>query len=390
MFGKITDTNGLPVASAKLTLEPTDGRGVKVSATTNKKGSYIFGLIRPGSYKPFVEAEGKMLRHLRGRATDLDKKEQWAKDGEVKPGEPPTLDLEDGYSVECDLTLGVAVEMSGANGTRTQMTPEQAVDGIRQKVAAGDCAAAMPEIRTTLTAIPDNALLHYMAGYCEAGAKDFDAAVSSLTKALELQPGFSGAVLLRGQVYARMGKDAEAEADFKKQADIPISSDQDKKLSGDAWLALGELYDTQGKDAAAAAAFEKVVELEPALPEPYMELSALYTKMGQPDKAAAILEKAKQAPEGSVDPAALLNVGISYLNRRDYEHAAETFQKVIDLGKKDATEGMAWGLLGRCQLNAGRIDEGVASLKKALELDPNGKMAPENRDILTTLEKSRK
>jgi Tfp pilus assembly protein PilF len=381
VYGKITDAHGNPVAGAKLTLEPMEGSGATVTATTNKKGSYMFGMVRPGRYRPAIDAVGLVIRHLKGKATDLDKKVQWALDGAVKPGEPPPLDLEDGYTVECDLALGPAVEMATGEGKTALLTPEEAVGELAKRVSQGDCKGAMPEIQKVLAATPDNATLNYLAGFCQAGDDRTDEAIASLTRALELQPNMAGAALLRGEVEARTGKLAEAEADFKRE----IAGTEEKKLVTDAWISLGILYRQQGKDADAVSAFQKVAELAPERPESYSELSALYTRMGHPEKAAEMLEQAKQA--GGLDPAVLLNVGISYLNHKNYEQAEQFFRRAIEQGKKDPNEGMAWALLARCQLNAGKMDEGIASLKKSIDIDPKGNLADENREILKTLEK---
>jgi len=42
----------------------------------------------------------------------------------------------------------------------------------------------------------------------------------------------------------------------------------------------------------------------------------------------------------------------------------------------------ALSLLARCQLNAGEMDAGVASLEEALKVDPNSTLAAENKQIL--------
>jgi tetratricopeptide (TPR) repeat protein len=257
------------------------------------------------------------------------------------------------------------------------------------RIAGSDTRASTSWVRTAsrgtsaarLDAAPNNATLHYLAGYCAADDDRSDDAIASLTRALALQPKMQGAALLRGEVEARTGKLAEAEADFKRELEVA----SDKKVVTDSWIALGILYRQQGKDADAVTAFQKVVELAPERPESYSELSALYTRMGHPEKAAELLDQAQRA--GGLDPAVLLNVGISYLNHKNYEQASEFFQRVIDMGKKDPNEGMAWALLARCQLNAGKVNEGVASLKKSLEFDPKGNLADENREILKTLEK---
>ena len=138
------------------------------------------------------------------------------------------------------------------------------------------------------------------------------------------------------------------------------------------------------------AAFEKIVELQPQKGEAYMELSTLYGKKGDRAKQAEAVERAKQAG-ASADPAALLNVGIGHMNDGHYTDAMEVFRRVIDTPQVPTADlGMAWGLLGRCQLNANQMDEGMASLQKAIELDPNGAMTDENKQILAALQEQGK
>jgi Flp pilus assembly protein TadD len=51
---------------------------------------------------------------------------------------------------------------------------------------------------------------------------------------------------------------------------------------------------------------------------------------------------------------------------------------------------MAYGLLGKLQLRDGKNSEAIASFKKSLELDPNGRLAAETQDVLKALEPKKK
>ena len=129
-----------------------------------------------------------------------------------------------------------------------------------------------------------------------------------------------------------------------------------------------------------------MLEIAPTRPEPYVELAGLYADSGQLDKADAILAKAKEA--GADDPAALLHVAISYFNKKDNVHAEAMCRRLIDGGKASKPDlASAYAILGRAQLNSGKIDDGVASLKKSLEIDPEGRFAAQTQDILKALKK---
>jgi tetratricopeptide (TPR) repeat protein len=251
-----------------------------------------------------------------------------------------------------------------------------------QKVQAGDCAGALPDIEAARTATPQNARAHYLAAFCHERTGDHEKALQAIDQALQVQPDFAGGSLLRGRVLRAMNRTEDAEAAFKKE----IETSQHESVRNDAQGALAVLYKDAGRTDDAIAAFEKIVELQPQKGEAYMELSALYGKKGDRAKQAEALERAKQAG-ASADPAALLNVGIGHMNDGHYTEAVEVFRRVIDTPEvPQADLAMAWGLLGRCQLNANQMDEGMASLQKAIDLDPSGSMAEENKQILAALQ----
>jgi Flp pilus assembly protein TadD len=126
----------------------------------------------------------------------------------------------------------------------------------------------------------------------------------------------------------------------------------------------------------------------PSRPESYAELSALYAKEGQTDKAAAILDKAKEV--GADDPLAMLNVGISYFNKKDYGHAETMFRRVTESKASNSDLAMAYGLLGKLQLRDGKNADAIVSFKKCLELDPAGRLAPETKEVLKAIQPKQK
>jgi tetratricopeptide (TPR) repeat protein len=380
--GTVTDASGQPVAGATIHLDPGEGGGgVKAEATTRKKGDFILGLVRPGNYNIRIEAPGGLVvTAVKGNSTEIGRKEaDWEVDKQVQPGTPITLEFKDGRLIQVDFVMGPPAP-AGAQAPAAGGDP---LGPAVEKVQAGDCAGALPEIEAVRASSPDNARAHYLAAFCLERAGNHEPALAAADRTLEVQPDFAGGSLLRGRVLRSLGRMEEAEAALKKE----IETTPHETVRFDSWATLAVLYKDAGRTDDAIAAFEKITELQPTKGETYVELSALYNKKGDRAKAAQVLERAKQAG-ASADPAALLNVGIGYMNEQNYTAALEVFQKVI--GTPDvpvADQAMAWGLVGRCQLNAGQTAEGAASLQKSLELDPAGAMAEENRQILAALQK---
>ena len=85
----------------------------------------------------------------------------------------------------------------------------------RQKLEAGDAAAARPLLDEAIKADPAYERLYYFRGLAAAAALDYEAAIKDLNRALALFPEYHAARFLRGRCKAAM-RDAEgARADFE-------------------------------------------------------------------------------------------------------------------------------------------------------------------------------
>ena len=389
IYGTVVDESGAAVPNAKVILEPIEkGSRVEVIAK-GKRGSYLIGLIRSGRYAVKVDAAGMVLVNIRAEATapnENGKKESiWKLDGRVHADKPTEIQVEEHMEIICDLVIGKGTEITTAAGEKTVASADQAYALLAQQVQQGDCAGALTQIETFTTANPSYARAYYLKGYCDAVLDHDGDALTALAKSKELDASFAGVSTLTGKLHARNKRLPEAEAAFKQELEgvkVP------PEIQMDALLSLGAVQRDQSKDTEAIATFEKAVAVSPTRPEAYVELSALYAKAGQTDKAAAIMDQAKTV--GADDPVALLNIGISYFNKKDYAHAESMFRRVTERKASNSDLGMAYGLLGKLQLRDGKNSEAIASFKKCLELDPDGRLAPETQDVLKALEPKKK
>ena len=391
MYGAVFDESGAGAPNVKVILEPVE-KGARVEQVTKgKKGSYLFGIVRPGRYAVKVEATGLALVSIKAEAFELKddgkkaKEPTWKLDGRVRLDKPQEIEVEDGMEITCDLVVGKATEVTTATGEKTVGTGDQAYALLAQQVQKGDCAGALPQIEKFNVDNPQNARAFYLRGYCDAVLEHDDEALAALAKSVELDPKFPGPNTLMGKVYARNKRLPEAEAAFKKELE---GTNVPAEIQIDALLSLGAVQRDEGKDADAIATFEKAMAAAPNRPESYVELSALYAKAGQTDKAAAILDKAKEV--GADDPLAMLNVGISYFNKKDYGHAETMFRRVTESKAANSDLAMAYGLLGKLQLRDGKNADAIVSFKKCLELDPAGRLAPETKEVLKAIQPKQK
>src|SRR5262245_38590540 len=295
MFGAVSDETGAGVPNVKVILEPIEG-GARVEVVTKgKKGSYLIGIVRPGRYTLKVDVAGLSLISIKGEGTvlnDYNKREsKWKLDPKARPGQPTEINVEDGMEIVCDFVVGKATEVTTATGAKAVAAGDQAYAALAQQVQKGDCVGALPQIEKFTTDNPTNGRAFYLQGFCDAVLEHDEDAIVALTKSVELDASFAGPYTLIGKVHARNTRLAEAEVAFAKElagANIP------PEIQIDALLSLGAVQRDQSKDAEAIATFEKAMAAAPTRPESYVELSALYAKMGQTDKAAATLDKAKE------------------------------------------------------------------------------------------------
>jgi Tfp pilus assembly protein PilF len=382
VFGNVTDEAGRPVEGVEVVLEPAPGSGaVPVRGLTKASGSYILGLVRPGQYDLAVHSGDSIPKKVRKLVRNEDNRVvEGPLEEAVAEGKPFRLDLKEGSRVELDIVIGPRQPRPEVSPGEPS-GPEAALLRLGQKAKAGECREALGELEQVVASSPGLAKGHYLLGYCQAVQHDFERAADSLGRALELNPNFEGAHLLRGQVLQQLGRREEAEAELKAE----LSSTQDPTLQISGWSSLAILYRDTDRPEEAIAAFSKVTELAPDKAEAYAELAVLYTKVGQLDKAAGAFERARAL--GTGDPTVLLNVGIGYFNRKEYSQAAAVFEQVLAAGGPNDDLAMAHALLGKCQLREGKEAQAIASFEKSLELDPNGPLAKETREILKALKK---
>jgi tetratricopeptide (TPR) repeat protein len=375
LSGTVTDDAGQAAGRAEVVLEPVDGQGARSSAVASKMGTFLLDNVAPGRYHLAVRLAGKTLLAVQATAEKPDRSVAWKIDGALDPAKPPVLEVTDGLNVKVVLTVGAAVEMQTPEGT-VLIAPQQALAQLVKRIQGGDCAGALPNLERLTTSFPDVARAQYLLAFCRAQTGATEPALASLAKLRELQPKFPGAALLEGQVLARGGKAAEAEAAMKREIDNAANP----QVVAEAWIGLGLLHRDQGKDADAAAAFEQATSLAPARPEPYAELAGLYVKADQLDKATAVLDRAAEA--GAASGPAWLSVGIAYYKKKDCAHAQEAMRAMIQIGGANGDLSTAYAVLGRCALRDGKTADGLASLRKSLDLDPGSSLSGETRQIL--------
>lgn len=364
--GVCKDAQGNPITDAQVVWHNNDN-GRTFNLKTNKKGEYFSLGIEPGKYTVTLSKDGK----------ELDKVSNY----------PVSSD-----EMNLDFDLKKSQEQAVQDTAKKQgMTPEQVKQAQEAqanaqkynaniKVANDKLKAASAQLETAATAAK--------SGDTATANTNYDGAISTLNETAQLVPNEDLIWFRLGAAYmdsSRVQTDAtektkrysEAYTDFQKAIDLrkTTMSNASSQKQGQAGKA------PEASDQTRLAAY-------------YDNLGSAASKTG---KSAEAAEAYKQAL--ALDPTHAahyyVNMGIALMNTPSdpnaHKGSLDAFDKAI---AADPNNADAYYFKGSGQMQSVTMDssgkmippEGtVESLKKYLELQPNGPHAQEAKDILAAL-----
>jgi tetratricopeptide (TPR) repeat protein len=306
--GDVKGPDGQPLKGAVILIERQDMKGTYKGAKTDKKGHYIYnGLPFPGTYNVSVFVDDQKKDETKGVKTQL--------------GDPINISFDLKQSAEQQKSTQAAV----AAGTAT---PEQARGMSKeQKEALEKQAKDNAAILAKNKALNDT----FNAGKEALAAKNYDAAVDSFQKGVEMDPNQNViwanlADAYVGQATAKTGPDQQAALD--KAADayskaIAIKPDSagyhnnyaltlarskkfdeaqvelnkaaalDPPNAGHYYYNLGAVYVNSGQSGPAEAAFKKAIDAQPDYAEAQFQYATALSARLSTDKAGKVI-----APDG--------------------------------------------------------------------------------------------
>ena len=172
----------------------------------------------------------------------------------------------------------------------------------------------------------------------------------------------------RNLAVARV-RTGELEAAVAAAQDALALDAQDEEI----YDALGEALHGLGRFAEAREAYERAVELDPARAGFHGDLGVVLVELDELDLALEELETAIRLDPG--DPLVLYALAQVYAMRKQYAEAIPLLVDALgfqeDVARTDFDEARALGMLGFCQYKAGKRADGLASLQRSFELDPD-------------------
>ena len=186
---------------------------------------------------------------------------------------------------------------------------EMAQDATRRSAQVND---RLPAVYVTL-------------GRIHGGTGQHDLAIQELQRAFDLDGSNADALLGLADVYALVGRNDEAEANYKRAIAMRPAD----------WMGpnrLGRFYFDQARYAEAAGEFRRVLELVPDHGLAHGSLGVTLIRLG--DFAGAESEL-KQSLAVAPDYAAYTNLGVLYYRQRRFADAAGMMESALTLNEKD-------------------------------------------------------
>jgi tetratricopeptide (TPR) repeat protein len=226
--------------------------------------------------------------------------------------------------------------------------------------------------------------------------KNYAAAVSDFSRAIEVQPFHAWYYLRRGVAHFYLKHYEQALDDFAKTVELgpddgsnlwwiprkDVASCPDEKFRtgllaifsksvelnpkhAGKWMVRGMAYHSFRQYDKAIADYTKAIELDPKSVWFLVERAVAYSRLHQYDKVLADYTKAIELDPKNVP--AWNNRGVAYQELHQYDKALADYSKAIELDPKNA---MFWHNRAHMYENIGKSDKALADFSQAMVLEP--------------------
>ena len=239
--------------------------------------------------------------------------------------------------------------------------PARHLDRARSSLAAGDLGSAPASLEAYVEQVPGSAESWLSLGQVRFARQQFDGAAEALERSIGLDAVQPRAFKTLGRVQTARGEAARAERAFVEAARLDPGDAEARYL-------LGRLYQSEGRLVEAARFLEAAVEIDPGAVRALAFLGSVHYGLGDPSRAEELLRRAVRLTEGSAAPETVPHLELGVLLQRTgrLEESVAQLRRAVELDASNAGAGFE---LGRSLHRLGRLEEAAAALRAALAVD---------------------
>jgi len=237
--------------------------------------------------------------------------------------------------------------------------PALSINKAMVALQARNYPEAVKQAEAALSSGQETGFTYNILGRAQAGANDYEGAMASLKKAIELSPDFVSARLGLADLYVKTQQfdlaEKEANDVLNKRADV-----------AEAHFILGLVAIGRNQLDAAKSAFEKALSIKNDLTDAQYQLALVQRGLGNAPEALALLEQVIAIEPNNV--AALTNSALWAFESRNYDAALAAAEK---LRQADAKSIVALNILGAIYAQTGRFDEAMVMVDALKQIQPD-------------------
>ena len=238
----------------------------------------------------------------------------------------------------------------------------------RVETARGEPAAAIGHFEKALELQPQADRIHYLLGQAYRRLGDMDRARAQLERAGSTRVGFYDPLMIelqRQSVGAGAALDRGAEARMQGLYDVALreyrAAVEANPTSGVARRSLGSILAITGAEDEAIAEFRAALELEPDRPDAEFALGHLLAGQGRTAEARPHLERAAELDRRMAE--ARYSLGALLAANGEFEAAAVRYREILEIDPEAAEARLE---LGKVLVQSGRETDGVAQFDRVI------------------------
>jgi tetratricopeptide (TPR) repeat protein len=242
---------------------------------------------------------------------------------------------------------------------KNQDPNQEHLQSIISLFTQGQLQQALSESSQLLERFPNSVVLYNIAGACNAGLMQFDAAINNYKKALRINPYYADAYSNMGNVLKDNG-DLEAAIENYKQA-LKIKPDY-----AQAYNNMGNALKDKGDIEAAIQSYKQALKIKPDYAQACSNMGNALKSQGDVEAAIDCFKQALKIKPNYAQ--AYNNMGNALSEKGDLEVAIENYKQALKI-KPDYFQ--AYNNIGIALKDKGDLEAAIESYKQVLKIKPD-------------------